>query len=297
MGSIEKRQLHILVRSHIVGELHSYFLPFRATCREIILHYPLDEVFAIYGSLIVGAVLLIEAFHIFRASSRRNPVYHRIRERNILLGPFRKSRILSPEEAHEGLLSGVAVVLEIVAGKYGHFSGSVSHTLTKSFGNKSENSLRLRRIGKILPDSLVGKVELSGLLVDVVSSLRDCHRYDLSSWVRYLSDYLFRLLPGPDHLLYRSDLIRLILPVAAVYRQGILSVLVIKRVVESFVRRQKHRSGDGPVALRRIKPQKLIGVVRFVSAVEVAYSDMEDSAFYVAAVVVHSLDLFVFHQH
>ena len=178
MGSIEQRELHILIRSHIICEFHTNFLPFRTTVGEIILHHPLDEIFTINGSPVIGAVLDIQSIYILRTCGGRDAIHHGIRECNILLRPSGKFGILSLHECHESLLCRVAVMLEVIAGKNRYLSGTIILTLSQTLGHISEHSLRLGRIGKVSLHSLIGEVEIS-ILVDIITSFGDGHRHNL----------------------------------------------------------------------------------------------------------------------
>lgn len=117
-------------------------IPSRSAGDEVILQYPLNKVFSVDRSLIIGTVLLIQACDIFWACCRCNTIYHAVRESDIIRYPFEEFWILFLNERRKHTASCVTIMLQIITRQDSYWTVSCCLSSAKAFSNKSKCRFR-----------------------------------------------------------------------------------------------------------------------------------------------------------
>ena len=173
MGSIQERKLHIFKCCHIVCHLSTNGFPCWATCYKIILYYPLDEILAIYRSLIASTILSIQTFDVGWSCSRCDTVNHRVRESNVFLHPGCEFLVLSTYESHESLTCSIAIMLKIITRKDSDRTIACCSAAAQTLSNISESRYRIGWIFKIMSHLCIIEHEFTCLARNIISTLRD----------------------------------------------------------------------------------------------------------------------------
>ena len=292
---VQQAQLHVLVACDVLAELDVLELvPVGPARDEVVLDDPLDVVLGEDGHEVVGAVLLVQAFCVSLAGGGRDPVDHGVGERAVLFDPCGELGVLCLEEGGEGLLAGVAVVLQVVAGQDGHGAAAGLHARPQAFSNVTEWCLGSGGVLQVVSHVGLGQHELASGVVEVVAALGDGHGDDLDVLVGHLVDQALGVLDCPDQVNARADLVCLVHAVTAAHRQAVEAVLLLHATVAGLVEREQQGAADAPVLVARLL-QELVRVEAHVGTVEVALADMKDASLNLAAVILEANQIALLH--
>ena len=209
MRRIEKTELHILIRSHIISKLDTDTLPGRTAGNELVLHNPLDEILTMHIS------------NVTRLGRRRNPVHHRIRESHIRLRPDSHLRILRTEILHERPLCRSTIMLQIVARKNRNRKTG-RHTALQPLGNIPEDTMR-------------------PVNVNLITTFGNCQCYNLRRRRGNTGNNRLAILLAPIQFHKRTNPINSILSGRLTNSKIILSPVAFQSIEKRPVTRHDHR--------------------------------------------------------
>mmetsp|Transcript_3230 Transcript_3230/g.12943 ORF Transcript_3230/g.12943 Transcript_3230/m.12943 type:complete len:422 (+) Transcript_3230:917-2182(+) len=281
VGTIQKAELHELVRRHLVGEEHAvHEVPRGAAVHEVVLDDPLEERLGHHGPAVLDAELFGDERPVVLLRGRRDPIHHGVWEGHLRLDPLHEVGLDLLEEVVHAALDGVSVHRKVVAAHHGDRGDAGSLPPDEHRGDEAEGGLRhgdafvcSLPVGDLILDDVVAGIQ-AALDVPVVALLRHGERDDLDARVAEAFERGLGVLGhedeiknGPHHAGGTALL--------AAHQQGVQVVLLGQRVVHLLVPGHEAHADDAPLlAFVVLLLHELIQDVRLVRAVEATDADV-----------------------
>ena len=286
VARVENADLHLLPQLHLVTERNAHLLECRAAVGEAVLDDPLAEIFCDEGYLVGQATRCVEARNVLCRHRRGDAVDERVREHHGGIDPCAEFLVQRAGEADEGGARDFAVVAQVVARHDGEGFRSRRTSPRQGFGDETEHRAWITVAGQVVRNvGMVGE-EHTRFRVDVIAALCDRQRHDAKGRIGQQLEYLGRLLRREQVVELSTDDAHTRIAVGRCDRERIQTVLrpeLIGLLPPPFAA-GKADTDDAPIALVR-QSKTPIDVERLMRAVEVADTEMGDTAFEVGSVV------------
>ncbi|BBG29882.1 RNA binding protein, putative [Zymobacter palmae] len=285
--SVQHADFDLLVASHVVCHASANSGQIRATCAELVFQNPVNEGFGQQRQFVLQTTTCIQFFDRVSSNGRRDTVNHSVRERDVRFDPLSQFSISSTCETSKGFLSNRTVVTQVVAGQDGERTYACITTTTQRFDHQTEHGLRFLRVGQVVLDTSVFKIELACVLVDVVATFSDGHADDADSRISQQLDDGFRVFRCVHVVDNGTNDTNGRAAVGINFSQRVQTVLTFvgSRFFTHSVVVDQFDTDDTPVTLI-FTCQAAINIERFVSTEEVTHTEVNDTRSYSAAIVV-----------
>ncbi len=289
MAAIEDADLHSFVIMHVRGEGRPDLVPIGASGAEVIFDDPLTEAFMRHGYSVLDAKLSHKGMFV-RTSGRHDAIDHGIGEAAGCIDPICQLRIREPREGDNRLPQDCTIALKIVTAHSGERASTVIAADAEGGHDGAECSYRFLRVGGVMDDIGMGRIEGFGDRIDIVAAFGHGEGHDADIGLRHARDERGVTCDDRDVVDHRAcDF-----GTAARGRQfdqGRHVVLRGQFLALRFVIGADARADNGPV-LRQPILHKAVEVPRLVGAVEIAKADMDDAGCQGAAVIGGTQDTF-----
>ena len=182
MAGVEQPDLHHLIGVDVGDHLRPDPLPRRPAGRKTVLDDPLLERLGDHRPAIDDSERLAHQIAVGIGRRGRDPVDHAVRESAVLRDPSRQLLVPALGEGEEHPACDVAIALQVVAGHDREGGEAALAAAIEGLREVAERPARRMRVLEVVPDVRVGRVELPGALVHVVSTLGDGERDDAAHW-------------------------------------------------------------------------------------------------------------------